>query len=54
MKKYITSERSNLFGPNVYIAMAVKITGMIFAEDAKKAIEFAYMANEATISKIVF
>jgi hypothetical protein len=53
MKKYITSERSNLFEPNVYISVAVKITGLISAENAKKAIEFAYMANEATMSKIV-
>lgn len=53
MKKYITSERSNLFEPNVYISMAVKIEGNITAEMAVKAVRTAYNANESTKSKIV-
>ncbi len=53
MKKYIASERTNLFEPNVYISFAVKFTGKITAENVKKAIELAYAANEATMSRIV-
>jgi len=53
VKKYITSERPNLFEPNVYISMVVKIEGNKSREDVRKAIEYAYAANEATLSKNV-
>lgn len=53
MKKYITSERSNLFEPNVYITMIVKIEGNITAEIAMEAVRTTYCANESTMSKIV-
>ena len=53
MKQYITSERPNLFEPNVYIAMVAKIQGSIPAEKAAEAVRAAYAANESTMSKIV-
>lgn len=53
MKKYIRSERANLFEPNVYISMIVKISGNIPKEEIQYAVESAYEANEATMSKIV-
>lgn len=53
MKKYIRAERANLFEPNVYISMIVKIEGVVTKEDIRKAVERAYKANEATMSKIV-
>ncbi len=53
MKKYISSERANLFEPNVYIAMIVKISGCIPEAEAEQAVRKAYQANEATMSKIM-
>ena len=53
MKKYIRSERANLFEPNVYIGMVVKLSGSPETEDIRRAVEEAYRANEATMSKIV-
>lgn len=53
MKKYIRSERANLFEPNVYISMIIKISGNVSKEDIQHAVERAYKANEATMSKIV-
>lgn len=53
MKKLITSERANLFEPNVYIAMVVKIEGIFSPEAVSTAIQAAYTANESTMSKIV-
>ena len=53
MKAHITSERPNLFEPNVYIAMVAKIQGSIPAENAAEAVRAAYAANESTMSKIV-
>lgn len=53
MKKYITSERPNLFEPNVYITMVVKLTGKVTPEMAERAVNAAYSANESTMSRIV-
>lgn len=53
MKKYISSERPNLFEPNVYISMVVKIEGNVTAEMMTEAIRAAYNANESTMSKVV-
>ena len=52
-KKYIISERPNLFEPNVYISMVVKIEGNISPEMVRNAVESAYSANETTMSKII-
>lgn len=53
MKKYIRTERANLFEPNVYISMVVKISGMVSKEAVREAVEKVYEANEATMSRIV-
>lgn len=53
MKKYIRSERANLFEPNVYISMIVKLSGDLQSEEIGQAVYKAYEANEATMSKIV-
>lgn len=53
MKKYIISERPNLFEPNVYISMVVEIEGNVSSEMVGNAVATAYLANESTMSKIV-
>lgn len=56
MKKYILSERVNLFEPNVYIQLLVQLKGPAAGSDADKladAVKKAYMVNESTMSKIV-
>lgn len=53
MKKYIRTERANLFEPDVYISMVVKITGDVSKDAMRHAVERAYEANEATMSEIV-
>ena len=53
MKKYIRSERANLFEPNVYIGMIVKLSGNLSSEEVEQAVYSAYEANEATMSRIV-
>ena len=53
MRKYISSERPNLFEPNVYISMIVKLAGNIEKEDVAGAVGVAYSNNEATMSRIV-
>lgn len=53
MKKYIRSERANLFEPNVYISMIIKLSGDLQSEEIEQAVYNAYEANEATMSKIV-
>lgn len=53
MKKYIRSERTNLFEPNDYISMIVKLSGDLLSEEIEQAVYNAYEANEATMSKIV-
>lgn len=51
MNKIIT-ERVNLFEPNVYISMCIKLVGKINTKELTIAIKEAYKANEATMSKI--
>ncbi len=53
MKKYIRSERTNLFEPNVYISMVVKLSGHLSKITLERAVYNAYKANEATMCKIV-
>lgn len=53
MKKYIRSERANLFEPNVYISMIVKLSGDLSIKEIEQAVYKAYEANEATMSKIM-
>ena len=53
MKKYIRSERANLFEPNVYISMIVKLSGNLQSEEIEQAVYKAYEANETTMSRIV-
>lgn len=53
MKKFIRSERANLFEPNVYIGMVVKLCGNLSRKEIEQAVYEAYEANEATMSKIV-
>lgn len=52
-KNYIRSERPNLFEPNVYISMVVKLSGAVTKEKLKSAVMLAYSKNETTMSKIV-
>jgi len=52
-KKYIRSERTNLFEPNVYITMVVELEGTIEPKEMETAVQKAYEANEVTMSKIV-
>lgn len=53
MKKYIRSERVNLFEPNDYIAMIVKLSGELSVREMQKAVYAAFNANEATMSRVV-
>ncbi len=53
MRKCISSERPNLFEPNVYISMVVKLEGNVTEEEVGRAVEVAYSRNEGTMSKIV-
>lgn len=53
MKKYIRSERANLFEPNVYIGIIIKMSGDLSTKEIEQAVYKAYEANEATMSKIV-
>lgn len=56
MKKYILSERVNLFEPNDYIQLLVQFKSPAASFDAGKladAVKRAYMFNESTMSKIV-
>lgn len=53
MKKYIRSERTNLFEPNAYISMIIKLSGNLLNKEIEQAVYNAYEANEATMSKIV-
>lgn len=49
----IIIERVNLFEPNVYISMCIKLVGKINTKELTIAIKEAFKANEATMSKIV-
>lgn len=53
LKKYISTERANLFEPNVYISMVVELGGKLQAGEVYDAVEVAYTKNEATVSRIV-
>ena len=52
-RKYISSERPNLFEPNDYISMVVTFSGRISQEEVALAVKKAYENNEVTRSKIV-
>ena len=52
-KKYIRSERANLFEPNDYITMVVTFSGKLTQNEAAQAVKQAYANNEASMSKIV-
>ena len=53
MKKFVRSERANLFEPNVYISMVAKLSGDVSPREMEQAVYTAYEANEATMSRIV-
>lgn len=53
LKKYIRSERANLFEPNDYIAMVIEISAYLPKAAVECAVKKAYQANETTLSKIV-
>ena len=53
MKKFVRSERANLFEPNVYISMVAKLSGDVSPREMEQAVYAAYEANEATMSRIV-
>lgn len=53
MKQYITTERANLFEPNVAITMVFSIYGNTSEENIRKAFITAIKANEILHSKIV-
>lgn len=53
MKKYILSERVNLFEPNDYITMIVNVTGDVKEQEIVRAVNAAYSQNETTMSKVV-
>lgn len=53
MKKYIKTERPNLFEPNVYISIIVNIDGTVTKEEVFNAVNTAYLKNEATMSKVI-
>ena len=52
MGKYVLTERSELFEPNVYIAMLVDIEGLVKKEKLIKAAQNAFSANESLKSYI--
>lgn len=49
MRKCISSERPNLFEPNVYISMVVKLQGNVTEEEVGRAVEIAYSRNEGKL-----
>lgn len=53
MKKYLLSERNELFEPNVYISVVIRLAGDASCEAVTSAVKNAYAANESTMSKIV-
>lgn len=52
--KYIWSERSEVFDPNMYIRFFFKIGGNPEHKKVAEAVKKAFAANETTMSKIVF
>lgn len=66
VKKYINTERPNLFEPNVYISMVVELSGLTnqmeqrtetnqkaWKQRISEAVQTAYTKHEATMSRIV-
>lgn len=53
MSKYINTERSNLFEPNVYINFKVDIDGRPPVDQLQSAVEKAFTLNESLMSRIV-
>ncbi|MDF2513666.1 MAG: condensation domain protein [Herbinix sp.] len=53
MKKYIYSERVDLFEPNIYINFLVQLLGNPEPDILISAVKAAFAANEATMSKII-
>lgn len=53
MRYKISSERTNLFAPNVHVAMSVLIKGCRNLEDLTQAIQIACLQNEILSCKIV-
>jgi len=53
MKKYIKTERANLFEPNVYISMVVSMEGSVTETEIRNAVKNAYANHEATMAKVV-
>ena len=53
MKNYICSERADLFEPNIYIHFRVQLMGNPKPEQVAAAVNAAFAANEATMSKVV-
>lgn len=53
MRNCICTERGNLFEPNVSIAFFVEIAGKPSADDVVSAVQSAFTANEATLSRVV-
>ena len=51
-RNYITSERPNLFEPNVYISMVVTFSGTVSQKELEHAVKTAYAYNEAAMSNI--
>ena len=52
-RNYITSERPNLFEPNVYISMVVTFSSTVSQKELEQAVKAACAHNEAAMSKIV-
>lgn len=50
---FIYSERADLFDPNIYITFYVKVTGNPKTDALVRAVKEAFLANEATMSKVV-
>lgn len=53
MKNYISSERVDLFEPNIYIHFFVQITGNPPVDEMLSAVKSAFAANEAAGSRII-
>lgn len=49
----IVTERTNLFEPNVYIAVCVALAGKVEPDKLSAAVKQAYEVNEAVMSKVV-
>lgn len=50
---FIYSERADLFDPNIYITFYVKVMGNPKTDALVRAVKEAFLANEATMSKVV-